>query len=426
MLLILYTVFFYCALPIIFLRLLWRSRHNPAYRQGWSERLGFVPRCTEKPSIWVHAVSVGEVIASTPMIQALVQQYPDHQVIVTTTTPTGRQHAKKSLGDRVRCYYLPYDVPSFIHRFIRRTRTCCTIVMETEIWPNLFHCHARRDLPLLLANSRLSPYSMKGYQRIRFIIKPCLNCLHTLIAQDQSDADRYLALGLQPEKLIVGGNIKFDLHVADDIHAQATALRDDVGFGSRLTIILASTHEGEEAIWVPIYKAIQHQIPGVLLVVVPRHPQRFDSVNQLLVQHGWTVARRSQRDLVTDQTDVYLADTLGEMMCLYAASDVAFVGGSLVPIGGHNLIEPAVLGVPSVTGSILHNFSYVKQLLLDAKAIAIVDQPMEIASTMVRLLKDSEERYAMGQRGKEAVIKNQGALQRHLDVIQQAIRQSQA
>ena len=414
---IIYTALFYLLLPFIFLRLLWRSRKNPLYRQRWLERLAYIPSQLDQPSIWLHAVSVGEVIASIPLVKALVAEYPQYKIVMTTTTPTGSAQVLRSLGQSVTHFYLPYDLPSCINRFLHRCRVKALIIMETELWPNLLRVTHKQKIPIIIANARLSARSKRRYDSVKPFMKQILSQIKMLIAQSESDAARYMDLGLSEANVKISGNIKFDLTVPRNIFTQGDKIRERVGIAGRPAIMLASTHDGEEKIWVSIIKRIKLQIPEVLLLIAPRHPERFDDVSQLMHAHDLSVARRSLGQVVTPEVDIYLCDTMGELLQFYAASDVSFVGGSLVPIGGHNLIEPAALGLPIVTGNYLQNFEMVKRQLLDAQALLVLESPEAIAQSMVDLLLNREERLSMGRRAKEVVATNNGALQRHLDVI---------
>ncbi|MBV52919.1 MAG: 3-deoxy-D-manno-octulosonic acid transferase [Coxiellaceae bacterium] len=415
--LFLYTALFYLLLPFVFLRLLWRSRRNSHYRKRWSERLGYVPVQIEQPAIWIHAVSVGEVIASIPLVKSLCSHYPDHRIVMTTTTPTGSDQVLRCLKEYVTHFYLPYDLPSCIHRFIRRRRVEAIIIMETELWPNLLNVHYKKNLPIIIANARLSAKSKRRYNCIKPLVKRLLSQVSVVIGQTDLDIQRYIKLGLQPDRAQVSGNIKFDLTIPQDIFLQASKLRERIGIGGRPTIILSSTHEGEEKIWIPILKSIRKQIPDVLLLVAPRHPDRFDAVRRLLTAHDLVVMRRSLGQVVNQKTDVYLCDTMGELLQFYAVSDISFVGGSLVPVGGHNLIEPAALGLPVMTGQYLQNFDMIKKQLLSECALLIVSDPQSIIENMVALISDQQARKAMGVRAKKVVEANHGALQRHLSII---------
>ncbi|HYF98287.1 MAG TPA: lipid IV(A) 3-deoxy-D-manno-octulosonic acid transferase, partial [Coxiellaceae bacterium] len=358
-----YSLILGLALPFLFVRLWWRSRSNPDYQQRWSERLGFFPRELSSASIWLHAVSLGEAVAATPLIKFLLQRYPDLPLVITSTTPTGSAYINKHFKDQVIASYLPFDLSFLLKRFLKRAKPKLCIIMETELWPNLLHCCQRQNIHVILANARLSNSSARGYARIKFIVKKMLNSLTWVIAQSDLDAQNFLSLGLQPEKLLVAGNIKFDLQLPDGLQEQALQLRQQLG-QDRLIWAAASTHAGEEEIILQAFKRLRINHPNLLLILVPRHADRFDTVAELCGAHVCKVARRSLNEFPTADTDIYLSDTFGEMLLLYAASHMAFVGGSLVPVGGHNLIEPAALALPILSGPNLHNFTKVSELLL--------------------------------------------------------------
>ncbi len=417
----LYSLILFLALPFLFLRLLWRARHNPAYLKRWRERLGSVPMAPLKESIWIHAVSLGEVIAATPLIKALLQQYPTIPLVVTTTTPTGSAQVISQFKDKVVHSYLPFDLPPLISRFLNKVRPKLCIVMETELWPNLIQACRKNKVPLLLANARLSPKSARRYAYVAPLVRSMLGDFSMIAAQSPLDAERFLKLGLPFDKLCVTGNIKFDLQLPDDLKARGESLRASLG-KTRPIWVVASTHEGEESIILDALKEAQEHIPELLLILVPRHPERFNKVAELCQAQGFKIARRSLTELPETNTAVFLGDSLGEMMLFYAASDVAFVGGSLVPIGGHNMLEPAALGLPILVGPHLHNFSYVSELLLAENALIIVNTAHEIASTVTQWIKNSVEAGARGQRALAVVKANRGAVAKHLELIAQLLK----
>lgn len=415
----LYSFFFTLLTPFILLRLLWRSRETPEYRRRWPERFGRV-KPLSKPVIWIHAVSVGEVLATPPLVQALKTQYPGHQVLITTMTPTGAEQVKKQLGDLVTHYYVPYDLPCAIQSFLKRIQPEILIVIETELWPNLLHYTNARQIPIILANARLSPRSYQRYQKIHFVVKPMLEKITTVIAQSVLDAERFLALGLPQEKLVVTGNIKFDMSISDEVIQQGKMLKKT--WQPRLAWLGASTHEGEESIILDIFISIKKRYPNLLLILVPRHPNRFDKVAEYCTQRGFKVSRRSYQEAVHPETDIYLADTMGELRLLYAASDIVFVGGSLVPIGGHNLIEPAAFELPIISGQYLHNFTLVSELLLAAQALRLVSTPHELMNALDQLLENPSLREQMGKAAYQVFLANKGAVEKHLVVVRSLLK----
>lgn len=411
----LYTLLLYLAMPFVMLRLLWRSRKVTGYRKRWPERFGYIPAVKGK-SIWIHAVSVGETLAAIALIKTLLTRHPDYTVIVTTTTPTGSEQVLKNFKDQVHHVYSPMDLPTVINRFLDRCHPDLCIIMETELWPNLLHCIHARNIPVLLANARLSERSCRGYQRIAAITREMLSHISLVAAQSTLDGERFAALGLDRQKLLVTGNIKFDLQLPQSLLAEGKQLRSH--WGNRPTLIAASTHEGEETIVLNAFKKIREQYADALLILVPRHPDRFKRVAKLCQAEQFTIAQRSLKQLPDTHTDILLGDTMGELRLLYAASDIAFVGGSIVPVGGHNLIEPAIIGLPILTGHHLHNFIAISQLLKDANAVIIVENENMITDAIIKLLNDKSFSAAMGQRAYDVCAANTGALERHLQWIE--------
>lgn len=413
----LYTVLLYLTIPFILLRLLWRSRRLPAYRQRWLERFGFSSPISH--AIWIHAVSVGEIQAAIPLIQTLKNQY---LILVTTTTPTGSQRIREVFGDQVSHVYLPYDLPGALRRFLARAKPKLLILMETELWPNLLHACQQRAIPVILANARLSDSSTAGYQRFSHLTQRMLSQLTVIAAQSPVDAERFLALGANPQHMQVIGNIKFDSSLPADLPKKSSELRAQWG-AERPIWIAASTHPGEEEQILEAFTLIKPKYPQLLLVLVPRHPDRFNSVATLCQQYAYTVARRSCHEKCTSQTEIYLGDTLGELLLLYAASDVAFVGGSLVPVGGHNVLEPALLRLPIITGPYQFNFADITRLLVEADALDQVTRVSQLAESVENLLRDAPRRQQMGDRAYNVVVQNRGALARLLVIVNTQINQ---
>lgn len=412
---LLYTMLCYALLPLVFLMLLWRSREVPSYRHRWSERLAWFPARAGEQPILVHAASVGEALAAVPLVRALQARYPNVPLLITTTTPTGSERVRAIFGGEVHHVYAPYDVPSVVFRFLNRTRPRFVIVMETELWPNLFHGLHARSIPLLIANARLSERSVRGYRRLGKLVRSTIDCIDVIAAQSPADADRYASIGAQGKQLVVTGNIKFDMSLDDDLLQSGMALRQQLG-GERPVWIAASTHEGEDEQILAAHRQLLAEFPTLLLILVPRHPERFERVARLCQEQGVAVARRSLKDAGAD-AQVYLGDTMGELLLLYAAADVAFVGGSLVATGGHNLLEPAALGLVPVSGPHLFNFQQVADLLSTAQALELVHGPDQLATCVARLLRDESWRQQAGQRAQQVVEGNQGALARTLELI---------
>ena len=418
----LYSALFYLLTPLILIRLLWRSMRAPAYRRRWPERFGFVPTIdldqTTK-TIWIHSVSLGETLASVPMVRRLQQRYPEAQLVVTTMTPTGSACVKNSFGDTVYHVYAPYDLPCAVNRFLRRIRPNLLIIMETELWPNLIHGCADHNIPIVLANARLSAKSARGYRRFAALTRPMLQRINHVAVQHEVDGNRFLALGLPTSQLLVTGNIKFDLTLDESLRTQASQLRAQWQAGCRRPVLLvASTHRGEDDILLDAFERIREHVPALLLVLVPRHPERFDDVTQRCLTRGLNTVRRSRGESPAETDQVLIGDTMGELLVFFGACDIAFVGGSLVPTGGHNLIEPAAWQVPVLSGPHLFNFADVSRLLLEAGGMAICKDAQAIANTVVGLLGNPAATAQMGVAAKTVADKNRGALERLLTVIE--------
>lgn len=415
---LLYTLLHSVAIPFILIRLMWKSRRHKAYRMRWNERFGYIDRIPEtQKSIWVHAVSVGESIAAIPLVRAIKKQYPNHIIVMTTTTPTGSEQVRNKLSDEVIHYYAPIDIPFCVNRFLRRSRIEFAVIMETELWPNLLRCCKRRKIPVMLANGRLSERSKHNYQMIGSLTRSMLSDYTMVMSQGVLDGERLIELGLDPKRLVITGNIKFDIQVPEDLAARGKALRMAWQNTNRPTFIAASTHQGEEDMILSAFAQIREQIPNLLLVIVPRHRERFDAVKKLCADTNYQVVTRSSKTPPTESTDIIVGDTMGELMLLYSACDIAFVGGSLVPVGGHNPIEPASIGLPILTGPHLHNFTEIGKLLKDAGAAQIVSNPKAIASAVNALFSAKELREKMGHSAYQVIADNRGAVAKHLEWI---------
>ncbi|MDO6680762.1 lipid IV(A) 3-deoxy-D-manno-octulosonic acid transferase [Oceanobacter sp. 5_MG-2023] len=404
-----YTVFLTLITPILLARLWWRGRKNPGYRQRIVERFGAVTPLPHRGAIWVHAVSVGETLAAAPLIEQLLRQYPQRTIWITSTTPTGAAQVERLFGDRVRRSFMPYDLPLCWWLFLRRTKPDCLVVMETELWPNLLACCQQRGVPVLLANARLSERSARGYARLSALTRPMLQRLTHVAVQHQVDGQRLLDLGLPPSRLSVCGSIKYDVVVPAGLDEQAAALKQ--GWGKqRPVVLLASSHDGEESLMLAAMTSWLRRWPELLLVLVPRHPERFGPVAQACLEQGFTLAQRSTQAPGND-AQVYLADSMGEMLLLLAAADVVVMGGSLVPRGGHNPIEPAVLGKPVLMGPHYFNFQTVVDELVDIGAVQLTTA-VTLAGDVALLLDHPEQRQQMGLAGYNQVQQNQGAVAR--------------
>ncbi len=419
---LLYTCLLYLAGPFILLRLWWRGRRQPEYRQRIGERLGRIKPPHDPSDVWVHAVSVGESIAAVPLIEALIARHGERHVWVTTTTPTGSTRVIEQFGQRVLHSYAPYDWPGAVARFLNRVQPRQIVVMETEIWPHLFRAATRRGIPLVIANARLSPRSFKGYSKLRRSIAKVLADCRMIAAQSDADAARFTALGAPHVQVM--GNLKFDLSVPQVQLEAGHALRVEFGI-QRPVWIAASTHDGEEAAVLAAHQTILAGFPDALLMLVPRHPQRFDAVWQRIRDSGFVAERRSRPRALQDDrrntrlatTQVYLGDSMGEMFTYLATADLAFIGGSLVPVGGHNVLEPATLGLPVLFGPHMHNFEGARNLLLDCEAAVQVADGTALAAQVSQLLGDPARRARLGEAGRNAVAANRGALQRLLHIL---------
>ena len=411
-----YSALLYLLTPFVLLKLGYRGLRARDYWRRWPQRFGYYSATLPQPTLWLHAVSVGEFQAALPLIRALQSRYPTMPLLVTATTPTGLQRAQATLGATATCVHAPYDLPGAVRRFLAHARPCVAIIMETEIWPNLYHACAEKRIPLLVVNARLSERSARGYQRVATLTRATLNDVTCIAAQTDEDARRLVRLGANPARVRVLGNIKYDVQIAPDLLTHAAALRAQWG-AARPVWIAASTHEGEDEVVLDAFTKIRAVLPQTLLIIVPRHPERFNAVAARCVQFGYRVGRRSEAHSVTDQCDVYVGDTMGELMLLFACSDAAFVGGSLVPVGGHNMLEPAALAVPVATGPHTFNFHEIAQRLLAAGAAQQVSNAVDLARVMLHWLQTPTARYSAGQSGLRWVEANRGAVQRVMDLI---------
>lgn len=427
-----YTVLFYLIQPLVLLRLLWRSLRAADYRQRLWERYGYYSRSQLSPKnashshasqansgalltdpryIWIHAVSVGETIASVPLIKSLARDYPRVPLLVTTMTPTGAERVEALLGDLVAHVYAPYDLPGAVKRLLRRFRPRLLIIMETELWPNMIHqCH-RGGVPVVLANARLSARSAKGYQRVSWLCAPMLRELTVAAIQTEVEAERFFQLGLPRERGVVTGNIKFDVRLSDEDRAKAATWRRQWR-AKRPIWIAASTHEGEEEIILGVHRRLLRVCPDLLLVLVPRHPERFTVVVELCEQQGLVTHRLSSEAIPGPGIQVIVGDTMGDLVGLFGVADIAFVGGSLIARGGHNMLEPALWAQPVVCGSHLFNFLEISRMMKSAGGLLIVDDGAALERILERLLGDEPYREEVGQLGFGVVEGNRGALGR--------------
>jgi 3-deoxy-D-manno-octulosonic-acid transferase len=413
----LYSVLIYCAAPFAFAMVLWRGVRDRSYWQALGERFGWGPTLSAAPSVWLHAVSLGEMTAAAPLVRALRSRYPQSPLVLTTATPTGKARARDLLGARVDVRFLPYDTPDAVARFLDRIRPRLAILMETELWPNLFRECERRRVPLVLASARLSAKSVARYGRFGRLFRGIFSASSLIAAQTALDAERFIAIGAPSARIHVIGNIKFDMQVSQEVITRGAALRSSLG-GARPVWIAGSTHAGEEEQVLEAHRILQIGQPNALLLLVPRHPDRFEAVADLLRRRAVRFTRRSSGAAPDGATPVVLVDTVGELGALYAAGDVAFVGGSLVPIGGHNLLEPAALGLPVLTGPSYSSSRDIARLLIRQGAALQVADARELAAALARLLGDQAARQRMGAIGRRIVESNRGSVARLLELIE--------
>jgi 3-deoxy-D-manno-octulosonic-acid transferase len=412
-----YSLILYLALPLVLLRLLWLGMKTPAYLSGWGQRFGYgVPLAPAGTVIWIHAVSVGEVQAAKPLVDHLLRQHPRYSLLISTVTPTGAQTVRQLFNGTVPHRFFPYDLPGAVERFLERIDPALVLIIETEIWPNLYRHCLRRRIPVALINARLSEKSLRGYRRFRSFTGKTLRCLSLIAAQSRADAERFLSLGAAPATVQVTGNLKFDINQRPSVSEAGEVKRRF--FSGRPTWIAASTHAMEEEVVLAAFTQVLRQHGDCLLILAPRHPERAQAVTELSRRQGFKTTRHSENGDYSDQTRVYILDTLGELPVFYAAADVSFVGGSLIPAGGHNILEPASLGVPIICGPHLFNFSEAAELLSKAGALDLISTPAELAGRVNRVLEDANLRHILGESGRKVIRENQGTLQRVLDAVQ--------
>ena len=412
MLRLIYTAIFYLALPLYFIRLIIRAVQNPDYLKRWGERLGYGSNLpTEgKTVLWIHAVSVGEVNASIPLVRSLLDTYSNSEILVTTSTPTGSKILLDKMGARVKHQYVPLDLPACLNVFLDRWNPKAVIVLETEIWPNILAVCKERGIFTALVNARLSEKSKDKYNMVQPLAAETLGNLDLLIAQYDSDANRFKEINTNL-KIEVCGNLKFDQQVPEEMHSISSSIRDSWSEGEqRPTLIAASTHETEEEFVLDAFLEILEEAKDALLIIVPRHPERFETVFEYIQNRELSVARRSNKDDVTPETKVLLGDTMGELNFLYSVSDVAFVGGSLVDHGGQNLLEPASLGLPLSSGKSLRNFQEIADELQEDKALFLIEQQKELSDFFIEMISKPRKSARIGKASAKVFEKNRGVL----------------
>lgn len=412
-----YTALLWLLLPYVFFHLWWRSRKQPEYLDHVAERFGRYAVKANKPVIWLHTVSVGETRAAATLVHSLRAQYPQHQILLTHTTPTGRAASEQLYGDEVMRVYLPYDYPFAVQRFLDHFKPQVGVLLETEVWFNLIHRCKASNIPLLLLNARLSEKSSAKYARFPQLAQEGLYGLHLIAAQTDGDAQRLSELCGRAVSTM--GNLKFDIEPPARMLEQGKLLREL--FGKRPIFLAASTREGEEALLLDALQNITAK--DVLTVIVPRHPQRFDEVANLIEQRGLKMQRRSANVAIATDTQIVLGDSMGEMFAYYAACDITFIGGSLLPFGGQNLIEACTVGKPVLIGPHTYNFAQATELAVASGAALQIYDANELSIQLDRLLSDNVVTQTMAQAGLKFVSENQGATEFALRLMDGALQQ---
>jgi 3-deoxy-D-manno-octulosonic-acid transferase len=401
---------------------LFRAIGNRSYRPGFGQRFGFgYPKLDS--CIWIHAVSVGEVQAAVPLIREIARRFSNHQLLITTVTPTGAERVAALFGDSVTHSYIPFEMPAAVDRFFTSTKPELALIMETEIWPNLYRGCGRREIPLILVSARISPRSLRGYGRVLPLFRETLSHGIIIAAQSDADADRFRSLGASSVRTWVIGNIKFDIELPEHLISDGQRLRREL-FGDRPTWIAASTHDKEEKEVLEAHDILRKQFPNLLLILVPRHPERFRDVAKLVESQGFAYASRTSGDACTAESSVYLVDTMGELPLFYATSDIAFVGGSLVPIGGHNLLEPAALGLPVIRGPYVFNAQEIADMFVASGASRSVTNAAELAAVVRDFIADPDAAKAAGAQGRKIVLENRGSLAKLLSLLEPLVGDS--
>jgi 3-deoxy-D-manno-octulosonic-acid transferase len=413
---ILYTLLLLLVAPFFLYGLYKNKTNKPKFGKRWVEHFGFCPRLKDKKAtpLWIHTVSVGEVIAATPLITALKKKQPQQTIVVTTTTSTGAAEVQK-LGELVEHRYMPLDFSGAVKRFIKTINPTALLIMETELWPNTLHTVHQHNIPITIINARLSQRSYLHYQKFQFIFDLLANNIDQLLCQTEADAQRFIKLGINKEKIEITGSIKFDIFITDKVKTAAAHLRGELG-EKRPIWIAASTHQGEDELILKAHKVVLKSVPEALLMIVPRHPERFSAVTALSKDNRLHTVSRTSKQRVTESTSVYIADTMGEMLTLIGAADICFMGGSLLgkKVGGHNLLEPAALAKPCLTGPSFYNFQLITEQLIESGGCIVCPTESDIADNVLKLFADKTAMQEMGASALAVVNKNRGALARTL------------
>ena len=410
---LIYTLLLYLGLPIAILKLVVKERKSPFWKVKLKNQLGFVTKTASK-AIWVHCVSVGEFNAARPLIDRLLDIYPEHRLAITTTTITGAEAVRNHYKNRVMHYFFPFDLPSIVGPFINKINPVACILLETEIWPNLINNLNKKAIPVMLVNARLSERSLNKYQKISSnLVQKTINQLTLIGSQNERSSERFLSLGVSPDKVVTVGNLKFDSKEKDN---PSTTQSLQQMIGQRRVVVFASTRAGEERKILKSYVNTKDKFDA-LMIVIPRHPQRFDEVFNLIVDSGLDVKRRSQGLSCDENTQVLLGDSMGELLSYYSVCDIAFVGGSLIDTGGQNMLEAAALSKPILFGPSVFNFEQIAQLLLEKGASIQVDDADGLMKTISSLLLDDAKRKELGENAKNLLEKHRGAVDRLLKLI---------
>lgn len=410
---LLYTLLLLCVLPIFVARLYVRSLKNPAYRKRMAERFAFY-RKSEPVDIWVHAVSLGEMIAITPMLNKLLEQKPNLSLLITTTTPSGSSQVQKHFSGRVAHVYFPYDLPWLVNRFLKQWQPKVALFMETEVWPNTLVACKAQGIQTMLVNARLSESSYQGYAKWQSLIPNVFSLFDYIAAQAEPDQKRFQKLGATHVEVL--GSMKFDINLPEDIQSKAHGWRDALPANTTL-LIAASTHPGEEEQILSVYQSLKQKYDFLKLILVPRHPERKQAVLKLCEQSGFQTVFRSEVEVIRPTDDVLLVDTMGELLLFYAMSDIVFVGGSLIPHGGHNLIEPCALGKATLSGPFVKNFKDLQRILEDADAAIYVDNETALQEQLEKLLENQNTRQAYAKRAQSVIEQQRGSLERQLNQV---------
>ncbi|MBY8096183.1 lipid IV(A) 3-deoxy-D-manno-octulosonic acid transferase [Vibrio fluvialis] len=409
---LIYTLLLIVASPLLLYSLYKKKVGKPAFGARWKEHWGITPKVSSQNPIWIHAVSVGESIAAIPVIKAMKQAQPAQAIVVTTTTSTGAEQIAK-LGDLVEHRYMPLDFAWCVRRFLQAVKPSRLLIVETELWPNTVHTVHQHNIPITIINARLSERSCLRYQKFSALFNLIRPYVDRILCQYESDAQRFIRLGFQPEQVQVTGSIKFDIEIPPTVLEQGRQLREELGL-DRPVWIAASTHEGEDTILLDAHHALLKHFPNALLILVPRHPERFNTVFKLCIQQGFMTHRRTSSSTIAPESQIYLGDTMGELLTLISAADICFMGGSLIgeKVGGHNLLEPAALGKPLLNGLSYYNFNEIMHMLQDNGAVSICENASQITDNLQQFWTTPQLMQQKGINAQNVVRQNRGAISR--------------